>query len=157
MHRSPNTERWRETHLGRLLAKGLERFDARVLALMARNEELGLALANLAARGSLDASHVQITRHLPVDGCSLSALAARAGISKQAMGKLVDQSSAWDLVSRLPDRRDRRSVQVVFTASGVLWLNAYRQAVQQAEYEFSQSVGADVAAVVHLGLEAYLG
>ena len=73
------------------------------------------------------------------------------------MGKLVDQSSAWDLVSRLPDRRDRRSVQVVFTASGVLWLNAYRQAVQQAEYEFSQSVGADVAAVVHLGLEAYLG
>ncbi len=150
------TDTWRQTHLGRLLAKASQRFDVRVLALMARNDELALALSNLAARGKLTASHIQITRHLPLSGCSLTELATRAGITKQAMGKLVDQCAAWDLVQRLPDARDARSVRVVFSASGGMWLKAYQLAVQQAEAEFALAVGAEVATVVHLGLEAYV-
>lgn len=146
---------WRLTHLGRLMALASQRFDARVLAVMARNEELALSLANLAARGKLNASHIQITRHLPLTGCSLTELASRADITKQAMGKLVDQCAAWDLVARLPDQRDARSIRIVFTATGVLWLAAYQQAVRQAEQEFAAAVGAEVATVVHLGLEAY--
>ena len=146
---------WRQTHLGRLLALALHRFDARVLALMAHNDALALALSNLAARGNLSASHIQITRHLPQIGCSLTELAARAGITKQAMGKLVDQCAAWDLVGRTPDPRDARSTRIAFTPTGVQWLRAYWQAVQQAQAEFRVAVGADVATVVHLGLEAY--
>jgi len=146
---------WRHSHLGRLLAQAGARFDARVLALMARDDELALALAHLAARGQLGASHIQITRHLPVEGCNLSALAANAGITKQAMGKLVDQCEAWNLVAREPDPRDARAVRVSFTATGEQWLSAYQRAVAQAEDEFRQAVGADVAVVVHLGLEAY--
>ena len=88
-------------------------------------------------------------------GCSLTALASRAGITKQAMGKLVDQCAAWDLVQRLPDPRDARAMRVVFTPSGQLWLAAYQQAVQQAEAEFRQAVGGEVATVVQLGLEVY--
>lgn len=148
-------EPWRQTHLGRLLAMASERFDGRVLALMARNDDLTLALSNLAARGHLTASHVQITRHLPVAGCSLTELAARAGVTKQAMGKLVDQCAAWDLVYRLPDPRDARSVRVLFSPTGRTWLGAYQLAVRQAESEFSLAVGAEIATVVHLGLEAY--
>ncbi len=151
----PVSETWRQTHLGRLLAMGGQRFDARVLALMAHNADLGLALSNLAARGALGASHVQMTRHLPLAGCSLTELASRAGITKQAMGKLVDQCAAWDLVQRQPDARDARALRVVFTASGRLWLEAYQSAVRQAEDEFRQAVGAEVATVVHLGLEVY--
>lgn len=146
---------WRQTHLGRLLAMASQRFDVRVLALMARSDELALALSNLAARGKLTASHIQITRHLPLPGCSLTELAARAGVTKQAMGKLVDQCTAWDLVQRQPDARDARSVRVVFSPSGVTWLKAYQLAVRQAESEFALAVGAEVATVVHLGLEAY--
>ena len=152
----PSDDRWRQSHLGRLCALTQQRFDARVLALMARNHELALALAHLAARGNLNASHIQITRHLPLQGCSLTALATRAAITKQAMGKLVDQCSAWDLVQRLPDARDARASRVVFTAAGTQWLEAYRQAVDQTEAEFRQAVGAAVATVVHLGLEAYI-
>ncbi len=151
----PVSETWRQTHLGRLLAMAGQRFDARVLALMAHNADLGLALSNLAARGALGASHIQMTRHLPLAGCSLTELASRAGITKQAMGKLVDQCAAWDLVQRQPDARDARALRVVFTASGRLWLEAYQSAVRQAEDEFRQAVGAEVATVVHLGLEVY--
>ncbi len=146
---------WRQTHLGRLLAMASARFDTRVLALMAHDNDLTLALSHLAARGALTSSHVQITRHLPLAGCSLTGLAGRAGVTKQAMGKLVDQCAAWDLVQRLPDPRDARALRVVFSATGRLWLDAYQRAVRQAEGEFRQAVGPEVATVVHLGLEAY--
>ena len=146
---------WRQTHLGRLLALALQRFDKRVLHLMTHNDALALALSNLAARGNLSASHIHITRHLPQSGCSLTELAARAGITKQAMGKLVDQCAAWDLVGRTPDSHDARSVRIAFTPTGVQWLTAYWQAVQQAQAEFRVAVGTDIATVVHLGLEAY--
>jgi DNA-binding MarR family transcriptional regulator len=151
----PPSERWRQTHLGRLLARASERFEARVLAVMAHDEELTLALSNLARRGRLTASHIQLTRHLPLLGCSLTTLASRAGVTKQAMGKLVDQCAAWGLVQRMPDTRDARSVRVTFTPTGMVWLGAYQLAVRQAETEFSQAVGPEVATVVHLGIEAY--
>jgi DNA-binding MarR family transcriptional regulator len=146
---------WRQTHLGRLLAMASSRFDARILAVMARNDDLTLALSHLAARGQLTAAQLQITRHLPLAGCSLTELARRAGVTKQAMGKLVDQCAAWDLVQRSADARDARAVRVTFTPTGAVWLDAYRQAVAQAETEFRLAVGNDVATVVHLGLEVY--
>ena len=42
-----------------------------------------------------------------------------------------------------------------FTPTGLAWLQAFRDAVAQAEAEFRAEVGAEVATVVQLGLEAY--
>ena len=151
------TDRWRDNHIGNSLQLALRRFDARVLGLMARNENVPLALANLAARGALTASHVQITRHLAASGMRLTALAERAGITKQAMGKLVDQCEAWGLVQRLPDTSDARAKWVQFTPLGEVWLAAFRTAVAQAETELRSAVGNEVATVIVLGLEAYAG
>jgi hypothetical protein len=58
-------------------------------------------------------------------------------------------------VRREPDARDARARRIVFTDTGLLWLEAFRQAVEQAEAEFRAQVGAEVATVVALGLEAY--
>jgi DNA-binding MarR family transcriptional regulator len=146
---------WRQTHLGYWLGQASCRFDARVLALMAANERMPLALANLAARGKLTASHVQISRHLALEGSRLTELARSAGVSKQAMGKLVDQCAAWGLVHRQSDPRDARACLVAFTAAGISWLQAYREAVLQAQSELHAAVGGDVATVIALGLEAY--
>jgi DNA-binding MarR family transcriptional regulator len=146
---------WRLTHLGRLLGHSLRRFDARVLQLMARDPQVPLALSNLAAREQIGAAHIHITRHLAVGGSRLTELAFSAGMSKQAMGDLVDQCEAWDLVRREPDPQDRRARRVVFTDTGLLWLEAFRRAVAQAQAEFGQAVGEQVATVVMLGLEAY--
>lgn len=146
---------WRLTHLGRLLGHALRRFDERVLWLMARDVGVPLALSNLAARNQVGAAHIHITRHLALGGSRLTDLAESAGMSKQAMGDLVDQCEAWGLVRREADPHDKRVRRVVFTESGLLWLQAFRDAVAQAEGEFRQAVGADVATVVTLGLEAY--
>ncbi len=148
-------ESWRATHLGRLLDSALRQFDARVLALVARNIEVPLALGNLAARAQVGAAHIHITRHLPLPGARLTDLAAQAGMSKQAMGDLVDQCVAWGMVARVPDPLDARARRVVFTATGLAWLQAYQAAVAQAEAEFRQAVSPEVATVVALGLEAY--
>jgi DNA-binding MarR family transcriptional regulator len=148
---------WRLTHLGRLLGHAGRRFDARVLHLMAHDVGVPLALSNLAAREQVSAAHVHITRHLALEGSRLTELAERAGMSKQAMGDLVDQCEAWGLVTREADARDARARVVKFTATGLAWLQAFREAVKQAEAEFRAEVGDDVATVVALGLEAYAG
>lgn len=146
---------WRRSHLGHWLALALQRFDQRVLALMAANDRMPLALSHLCARGSLTAAHIHITRHLDVTGLRLTELAQRAGVSKQAMGKLVDQCEAWALVQRQPDAQDARARRVVFTDVGFAWLQAYEEAVRQTEAELRDAVGAEVAAVIAIGLEAY--
>ena len=148
---------WRQTHLGRLLGHASRRFDERVLQLMARNIEVPLALSNLAARGQVGAAHIHITRHLALEGSRLTELAERAGMSKQAMGDLVGQCEAWGLVVREPDPRDARARQVRFTPAGLAWLQAFRDAVAQAEAEFRAEVGEAVATVVTLGLESWAG
>ena len=148
-------DRWRQTHLGRWLGHAMRRFDERVLQLMASNEGVPLALANLAARDQISAAHIHITRHLALQGSRLTELAQAAGMTKQAMGTLVNQCEAWGLVLREDDALDARAKRVVFTQAGLAWLQAFRDAVLQAEQEFRDAVGRDVATVVALGLEAY--
>jgi DNA-binding MarR family transcriptional regulator len=133
----------------------MRRFDARVLQLMARDVEVPLALSNLAARDKVGAAHIHITRHLSLAGDRLTDLAAKAGMTKQAMADLVAQCEAWGLVTREADVHDARARRVRFTETGLAWLQAFHDAVAQAEAEFREAVGEDVATVVALGLEAY--
>ena len=148
---------WRLTHLGRLLGHAARRFDERVLGLMARNVDVPLALSNLAARTQVSAAHIHITRHLALEGARLTDLAVSAGMSKQAMGDLVDQCEAWGLVTREADPLDARARRVRFTPTGLAWLQAFKEAVAQAEAEFRAEVGDEIATVVAIGLEAYAG
>ena len=78
-------------------------------------------------------------------------------MTKQAMCDLVDQCEAWGLVTRERHARDARARVVRFTPTGLLWLQAFKDAVAQAEKEFRHEVGQDVATVVKIGLEAYAG
>ncbi len=145
------------THVGHWLRLALERFDARVLDLMARNPAVPLGLSNLAARAQVGAAHVHITRHLPPEGARLTELAQRAAMTKQAMSALVTQCEAWGMVQRQDDPRDARARRIVFTATGLAWLQAYQEAAGQAQAELAHAVGDEVATVVALGLEAYCG
>ena len=102
---------WRQSHLGRLLGQAMRRFDERVYELMSHDVRVPLALSNLASRGQVSAAHIHITRHVGLQGSRLSELADSAGMTKQAMGDLVDQCVAWGLVQREPDPRDARDQQ----------------------------------------------
>jgi DNA-binding MarR family transcriptional regulator len=151
----PSPNDWRRSHLGRLMGDALQRFDARVMSLMAHDAHVPLALSNLAAREQIGAAHVHLTRHLQRHGSRLTDLAAAAGMSKQAMGDLVNQCEAWNLVKRAPDPHDKRAKLVLFTDDGLAWLAAFERAIAVAEQEFKQHVGDEVATVVSIGLEAY--
>src|SRR6185312_9193431 len=50
--------------------------------------------------------------------------------------QLMDQCEAWGLVTREPDARDARARLVQFTPTGLDWLQAFKDAVVQAEAEF---------------------
>lgn len=152
-----NPTNWRQAHMGHWLRLALERFDARVLALMAHHPGVPLGLANLVTRGQVGAAHIHITRHLSAQGSRLTDLAHSAGMTKQAMSTLVKQCEAWGMVARTPDPMDARAQQLQFTAVGLAWLDAYREAVEQAELELREAVGEEVATVLAIGLEAYSG
>ena len=162
MSESPSNqdESWRSAHLGHWLRLALERFDARVMECMAQHPGVPLGLSNLAARGQVSAAHIHITRHLPVSGARLTDLAQAAGMSKQAMGTLVNQCEAWGMVRREgpgDQGGDGRAKRVAFTETGLAWLGAYQDAVAQAESEMRGAVGDAVATVLAIGLEAYSG
>ena len=88
-------------------------------------------------------------------GQSVTELAQRAGMRKQAMATLVKQCEAWGMVLREGDAHDARARRVCFTPTGLAWLAAYQESVAQAEAELRYAVGEEVATVVALGLEAY--
>jgi DNA-binding MarR family transcriptional regulator len=157
MQTSLPPDAWRSRHVGHWLRMALERFDARVLGLMASHPAVPLGLAHLAARGQVGAAHIHITRHLGLQGSRLTALAACAGMTKQAMTTLVTQCEAWGMVQRWDDPADARAKCIRFTPAGLAWLQAYQDAVAQAQEELHQSVGPEVATVIALGLEAYAG
>lgn len=146
---------WRTTHLGCLLGNALRRFDARVLQLIASAPDLPLKLANYAARGLVTAAQIHLTRHLPLRGSRLTDMAATAGMTKQAMAALVAQCEAMGLVVRESDPGDARARTVRWGPSGLLWHAAFRDAVAQAEGELRAELGAEVATVLALALEAY--
>ncbi len=152
---SPDPGPPHQSHLCHWLRLALERFEARVMTLMTHHPAVPLGLSNLAARGQVGAAHLHITRHLSAQGSRLTELAQRAGMTKQAMGALVNQCEAWGMVTRAADLRDARARQVQFTPVGLAWLQAYREAVAQAEAEMRAAIGDEVVAVIALGLEAY--
>jgi DNA-binding MarR family transcriptional regulator len=135
---------WRHANIGRLLNNAVRRFEARVLELMG---ESGHAETRIA--------HVSLTRNLDVEGTRLTELARRASMSKQAMGELVDQCTELGLVDRGADPSDRRARIVRFTPAGLIWLDAFRDAVDIAEREMRAELGRTTMDAILKGLAAY--
>ena len=155
--RAPPSIHWRTAHAGHWLRLAHQRFEARVLALMARHPQVPLGLSRLAANAQVGAAILHITRHLDPQGMRLVDLAAAAAMTKQAMGALVTQGEAWGLVQRSPHPADARARHIRFTETGLAWLQACEQATAQAEAEMRAAMGAEICTVVTLGLEAYCG
>lgn len=123
--------RWRTHNPGRVLSNALRRFEERVLALMG---EAGHAQTRL--------SHVNLTRHLDLEGTRITELARRASMTSPAMTELIDQCVALGLVERVQDAADKRVRIVRFTPEGLDWLAAFGRAVAAAEAEMAAEIGA---------------
>src|SRR4029079_16603322 len=81
--------------------------DAATLQLLFKASRLAneRALARLAsdpARPPVRPAHTALFPHLDFDGIRLTDLAARVGVTKQAIGQLVDDLAALGMVGRIP-------------------------------------------------------
>lgn len=137
---------WRLGNAGRVLGNAVTRFESRVLELMA-------------AAGHADTrlSHVNLTRHLDLQGTRITELARRARMTNAAMTELIDQCEAFGLVVREADPSDKRARMVRFTEAGREWLKAFGQAVKKAEREMLREIGPAAAEVLLQGLARYGG
>jgi DNA-binding MarR family transcriptional regulator len=63
-------------------------------------------------------AHTALFPHIDLDGTRLTELASRLGVTKQAVGQLVQDLEAMDLLERVPDPHDGRAWLVRFSAQG---------------------------------------
>ena len=67
---------------------------------------------------ALRAAHTNLFPHIDMEGTRLTDLAQRVGISKQAVGQLVDELEEMGAVERVPDPRDGRAKLIRFGHEG---------------------------------------
>ena len=121
---------------------------ARTLTMLMREAFValnGLVLARLAERGhpEVRAAHSAVFQYLDDTGTTVSALAERAQMTKQAMAELVHHLEAHDYVSRVPDPADRRAKLVLATERGREVLAIARALVPEIEDRVGAIVGAE--------------
>jgi DNA-binding MarR family transcriptional regulator len=115
--------------------------------------------ADLAQNGFGDVapSHSALLRNLGEDGSRPSDLAAQAGVTRQAITKLVDELERLDLVRRDPDPDDGRGVIVRYTDRGRAGVAIARKRMLALERAYAAQVGADRWAEVRSTLETLFG
>lgn len=111
-------------------------------------------LDGLHARGFSDFSPAfpQVLSNLDSEGTRIGVLAARAGVSRQAMGQLVAEIERSGYVRRSAAKEDARASVVRFTQRGKRLLENVLELVEQIEGEFQAVTGAKTFAAVRAGL-----
>ena len=125
-----------------LLRDAREAVDAEVRSELARH-----GFPDIAPR------HYTLLHNLGNEGSRPSDLAARDGVTRQAITKVVDELERLELVRRDPDPGDGRGVIVRHTERGQAGLDLARRRMLALERQYAAQVGADRWAHVRATLE----
>lgn len=127
---SEQLERNRDRSLGRLLLKLERKFTQAVIEA-------------LEARGirDLKMAHIPVLGHIDASGSRAVEVAAKAGISKQAAGKVIDALIKSGLVRTEPDPEDSRARIVYFTDNGTRLLEAALAETDLVERAWAEKIG----------------
>lgn len=102
-------------------------------------------------------AHTSLFPHVDHEGTRLTTLAQRLGISKQAVGQLVDELEQMGALERVPDPSDGRAKLIRFPTKGEGSLLAGLAHLRELEAELGEAIGAQHMAALHEGLTALLG
>ena len=91
--------------------------------------------------GDVTPSHEPVLMLLETDGSRITALAQKAGMTKQSIGYLVDQLERLGYVERSPDPADRRAQLVTRTRRGWAYDQAATKEVLRIEREWTDLLG----------------
>lgn len=86
-------------------------------------------------------AHSAVFAHIDLTGTRLTTLAARANVTPQAMGELVDDLQRLGYVRRVPDPTDRRAKLVTLTPKGRACVRAGLDAVRSVEDHLADLLG----------------
>lgn len=89
----------------------------------------------------LQSSHQAILTYLSLDGTRLTELAARASMTKQAMGQLVDEVERLGYVERIPDPSDGRAKIVRFTRKGRMLIKEGTEIGEEIQRKYASLIG----------------
>lgn len=101
-------------------------------------------------------SHFNILRHLNPEGMRQVDLAKDAGVTKQAVGKMISELQQCGYVSLVEDDEDKRAKKVVYTGKGKKLIDASISIVKEMEVEFGDRLGIDNYANLRTGLVVLL-
>jgi DNA-binding MarR family transcriptional regulator len=88
------------------------------------------------------AAHTALFPHLDFEGIRLTDLAARVGVTKQAVGQLVDDLVELGMVERVSDPADGRAKRIRFSRRGHAALLRGLGVLRDLEGELRETVGA---------------
>ncbi len=88
-------------------------------------------------------SHFRLMSSIPVAGITITDLADRLGMTKQASGQFVTTLAADGYLDVRADPDDRRARLVFLTTQGVRTLKAVNARIARIEREWARVVGAD--------------
>lgn len=88
-----------------------------------------------------DAAYLNVFRYPGPQGSRPSELAARLGISKQALNYLLGELERLDYLERQPDPDDLRSKRIALTARGTAAVGVIREAVAEVEASWAAQLG----------------
>jgi DNA-binding MarR family transcriptional regulator len=132
--------------------------DFGILLLLAARAYADDLHARLASVGfpEMRASFGFIFRVLRESQPTPSELAVQLGVSKQAVGKVLDEMEARGFVVRQADRQDRRARRVVLTDHGRAASDAAIRFSDEIEADLRVKVGAEQVSVLRTALLAYV-
>jgi DNA-binding MarR family transcriptional regulator len=87
--------------------------------------------------------HTMLLENLPQGGARSGVLASALGISKQAVGEIVDDLEAAEYISRVADPADRRAKLIVLSPKGAAAFGEVFAILSKMDREFSAAVGAE--------------
>ena len=89
----------------------------------------------------LQPAHSSLIVNLKISGSRLTDMADRAGMTKQAMGKMVDELEELGYVCKQADPQDGRAKIVRFTDKGLALLKNASQVVDEIWLDYAKLIG----------------
>ena len=107
--------------------------------------------------GRLRPAHTALFPHITSQGVRLSTLADRVGVTKQAIGPLIDDLEQQGVVQRVDDPADRRAKLIRWTKKGERALLHGLGVLADLERDLARSIGKARMAALADTLEALIG
>ncbi len=106
----------------------------------------------LTGHEGLRPAHTAVFAHIDFEGTRLTEIARRMEISKQAVGQLVADLEAMEVIERVPDPTDGRARLIRFSATGQRGLLHGLNVLREMEDELGAIIGAEHMRALHAAL-----